>query len=248
VNVLFVGAHPDDIEIFCGGTAALFAKEGHQVFFCVSTNGNVGSATLPPKEIAAIRHKEALNGAAVIGAKLIWLDFDDEFLFDTRESRMAFIEAFRQARPEVVICHCRHDYHPDHSISGTIVDECVIMSGIPNIKTASPPFAGNPHIYFMDTPAGVGFEPEIYVDITETFATKVQMVAKHVSQNSWMEKMFGYELEAFLEIPAKFRGLQAGCKMAEAFRPSYRWGRTFREHYLPGARFPRTKPAKSLEG
>src|ERR1700690_4104812 len=92
MNVLFVGAHPDDIEIFCGGTAALYAKQGHQVFFCVSTNGNVGSATLPPKEIAAIRHKEAEAGASVIGAKLIWLDFDDEFLFDSRESRMAFIE------------------------------------------------------------------------------------------------------------------------------------------------------------
>src|SRR5579862_9670512 len=74
MNVLFVGAHPDDIEIFCGGTAALYARQGHQVFFCVSTNGNVGSTTLPPKEIAAIRHKEAANGAAVIGAKLIWLD------------------------------------------------------------------------------------------------------------------------------------------------------------------------------
>ncbi len=90
MNVLFVGAHPDDIEIFCGGTAALYAKQGHQVFFCVSTNGNVGSTTLPPKEIAAIRHKEAADGAAVIGAKLIWLDFDDEFLFDTRESRHGF--------------------------------------------------------------------------------------------------------------------------------------------------------------
>jgi hypothetical protein len=56
--------------------------------------------------------------------------------------------------------------------------------------------------------------------------------------------MFGYELEAFLEIPAKFRGLQAGCKMAEAFRPSYRWGRTFREHYLPQARFPRMQAGK----
>jgi hypothetical protein len=110
------------------------------------------------------------------------------------------------------ICHWRQDYHPDHSISSMIVDECVIMTGIPNIKTASPPFAGNPHVYFMDTPAGVGFEPEIYVDTTETFATKVKMVAQHVSQNSWMKKMFGYELEAFLEIPAKFRGLQAGCK------------------------------------
>jgi hypothetical protein len=64
------------------------------------------------------------------------------------------------------------------------------------------------------------------------------MVAQHVSQNSWMKNIFGYELEAFLEIPAKFRGLQAGCKLAEAFRPSYRWGRTFREHYLPGAIVP----------
>jgi LmbE family N-acetylglucosaminyl deacetylase len=235
MNVLFVGAHPDDIEIFCGGTAALYAKQGHKVFFCVATNGNVGSATLPPAEIGAIRHQEAGNGAAVIGAKLIWLDVDDEFLIDSRETRMQFIEAFRQAQPEVVICHFRQDYLPDHSISGMIVDECVHMAGIANIKTASDPFHVIPHVYFMDTPAGVGFEPELYVDITETFVTKVKMVSQHVSQNSWMKNIFGYELDAFLEIPAKFRGLQAGCRMAEAFRPSYRWGRQFREHYLPGA-------------
>src|SRR2546423_1534862 len=105
MNVLFVGAPPDDIELFCGGTAALYAKQGNNVFFCVSTNGNVGSATLPPAEIAAIRHQEASNAAAVIGAKLIWLNFEDEFLFDTRETRHAFIEAFRQSQPEVVICH-----------------------------------------------------------------------------------------------------------------------------------------------
>jgi len=246
MNVLFVGAHPDDIELFCGGTAALYAKQGHKVFFCISTNGNVGSPTLPPEEIAEIRHKEAQNGAAVIGAELIWLGFDDEFLLDTRESRLAFIEAFRQAKPDVVICHFRQDYNPDHSISGMIVDECIHMVSIPNIKTPTAPYSPRniPHVYFMDTPAGVGFEPELYVDITETFATKIQMVAQHVSQNSWMKNIFGYELEAFLEIPAKFRGLQAGCKMAEAFRPSYRWGRTFQEHYLPGARTARMQPSE----
>ncbi len=235
MNVLFVGAHPDDIELWCGGTAALYAARGDSVYFCVATNGNVGSPTLPPKEIAAIRHQEASRAAAVIGAKLIWLDFDDEFLLDTRESRLAFIEAFRQARPEVVFCHWRQDYNPDHSISGMLVDECIHMVGVPNIKTQSPPFkhANHAHVYFMDTPAGVGFEPELYVDITDTFATKVKMLAQHASQNTWMKEIFGYELEAFLEIPAKFRGLQAGCRMAEAFRPSYRWGRTFREHYLP---------------
>ncbi len=235
MNVLFVGAHPDDIEIWCGGTAALYAKQGHKVFFCIATNGNVGSASLPANEIAAIRKKEATNGAAVIGATLIWLGFDDEFLLDSRETRLAFIEAFRQAKPDVVICHWRSDYNPDHSISGMVVDECIHMAGIPNIKTETAPFLEIPHVYFMDTPAGVGFEPEIYVDITETFATKVKMVAQHVSQNGWMKNIFGYELEAFLEIPARFRGLQAGCEMAEAFRPSYRWGRMFKEHYLPGS-------------
>ncbi len=233
MNVLFVGAHPDDIETFGGGTAALYAEQGHKVFFCVATNGNVGSSTLPREEIAAVRHEEAKNAAEIIGAELIWLDFDDEFLIDSVATRQAFIEAFRIARPDVVFCHWREDYNPDHSISGMIVDECIHMGPVPNIKTQSPPSEGIPHVYFMDTPAGVNFSPEIYVDITTTFATKVKMVAAHASQGQWMTDLFGYDMEAFLEIPAKYRGLQAGCPMAEAFRPSYRWGRTFRQHYLP---------------
>ncbi|MCE5250644.1 PIG-L family deacetylase [bacterium] len=234
MNVLFVGAHPDDIETFCGGTAARYKARGDKLFFCVATNGNVGSSTIPPEKIAAIRHEEALNGASVLGAELIWLGFDDEFLFDTRETRLAFINAFRIADPDVVFCHWRQDYNPDHSLSGYIVDECIHMAGVPNIKTTMPPTNGKiPHVYHMDTPAGVNFEPEIYVDITGTFQTKVEMVKKHASQNAWMKDLFGYELDAFLEIPAQFRGLQAGVRMAEAFKPSQRWGRTFMCHYLP---------------
>ena len=60
--------HPDDIENFCGGTAAFYAEQGDKVFFCVATNGNVGSSTLPKEEIAAIRHQEAINAAKLIGA------------------------------------------------------------------------------------------------------------------------------------------------------------------------------------
>ena len=233
MNVLFVGAHPDDIEVFAGGTAGRYADRGDKVFFCVATNGNVGSSTLPKDEIARIRHAEAAAGAAVVGAELIWLDFDDEFLIDTRQTRLKFIEAFRVADPDVVFCHWTGDYNPDHSISGTIVDECVHMAAVPNIETASGPTGKLPHVYFLDTIAGVGFEPELYVDIADVFERKVEMARCHQSQNSWMKDMFGYEIHEFLEIPARFRGLQASCAMAEAFRPSYRWGRTFREHYLP---------------
>ena len=101
MNILFVGAHPDDIETFCGGTAALYAEQGHKVFFCVATNGNVGSSTLLKDKIAAVRHQEAKNAAGIIRAELIWLGFDDEFLIDSLETRHAFIEAFRLARPDV---------------------------------------------------------------------------------------------------------------------------------------------------
>ncbi len=214
MNILFVGAHPDDIEVSAGGTAAAYAQQGDKVFFCVATNGNVGSSTLPKAEIAAVRHQEALNSTKVIGAELIWLDYDDEFLLDSVGTRHALIETFRIARPDVIFCHWREDYNPDHSISGMLVDECAHMGPIPNIKTASPPTDKIPHVYFMDTPAGVNFAPEIYVDISRTFATKLKMVACHVSQNQWMKDIFGYDLEAFLEIPAKFRGLQDNCPMA----------------------------------
>lgn len=235
MNVLFVGAHPDDIECYAGGTATLYAQQGANVFFCTATNGNVGSSTLSKNEIAMVRKKEAQAAADLIGATLIWLDFDDEFLIDTRETRLKFIEAFRIARPDVVFCHWVDDYNPDHSISGRIVDDCIHMATVPLIKTETKVCSNIPHVYYMDTPAGVNFVPEIYVDITSSFESKVKMVAQHKSQNSWMKDIFGYEMEAFLEIPAKFRGLQASCKMAEAFRPSYRWGRTFTEHYLPNS-------------
>ena len=87
----------------------------------------------------------------------------------------------------------------------------------------------------MDTPAGVNFVPEIYVDITRTFAKKVEMCSAHASQNQWMKDIFGYELEAFLEIPAKFRGL----------RPAARWPRPSARVSL-GADFPEALSAAMI--
>lgn len=233
MRVLFVGAHPDDIEQYAGGTAALYAQSGAEIFFCIATNGNIGSSAMSRQEIMEIRHAEALAGAKVIGAEVIWLGFDDEFLFDDRPTRLAFIEAFRYAAPDVVFCHWKDDYNIDHSTSAHLVDACLHMASVPLIETRSPPVDKIPHVYFMDTQAGIGFEPEVYVDTTSVFATKVKMLGKHVSQNRWMTDLYGVDLSAFLEIPDSFRGLQAGCRFAEAFRCQNRWGRTFTRHHLP---------------
>ena len=129
MNVLFVGAHPGDIEVHAGGTAALYSRLGHKLFFVVCTEGYQNG-----KEVAK-RYQETEKAADKIGASLVWMGFDSGFLVDRPASRMAFIESFRRAQPDVVICHAPYDSDPDHAISGQIVDDCIHMGCIPLIKT-----------------------------------------------------------------------------------------------------------------
>jgi LmbE family N-acetylglucosaminyl deacetylase len=102
MNVLAIGGHPDDIEILCGGTLALYAEQGGKVFMAVATNGNVGTPDLSRDEIARLRHGEQQRSCDVIGAELIWMNFDDEWLFNDRPTRTAFLDAIRRAKPDVM--------------------------------------------------------------------------------------------------------------------------------------------------
>lgn len=95
MKVLAVGAHPDDLEILCVGTLAKYAQRGDSVTMAVATNGEVGSPTLCKAEIAEIRRHEAEASAAVIGAHLIWMNYPDEFLFSTEETRLTFLNMVR---------------------------------------------------------------------------------------------------------------------------------------------------------
>ena len=101
MNILAIGAHPDDIEFLCAGTLALYAKQGHKIFIAVATNGNVGSPTLSKTEISEIRKNECLQSCKLINAKLIWMNFDDEWLYDTPESRKRFIDAIRESQADI---------------------------------------------------------------------------------------------------------------------------------------------------
>ena len=103
MNILAIGAHPDDIETSCGGTLAKFASQGHKVFTATATNGNVGSATLPMDEIAAIRKEEARKAAACIGAEYICLDYDDEMFFEDKNARLAFIDLVRYCKADIIL-------------------------------------------------------------------------------------------------------------------------------------------------
>ncbi|HPO16233.1 MAG TPA: PIG-L family deacetylase [Candidatus Hydrogenedentes bacterium] len=222
MRVMAFGAHPDDVEILCAGTLAKYANQGHAVAIAVATNGEVGSPTLSKEEIAAIREQEARKAAAIINADFYWLGYPDEFLYDTPEVRRHFIDVIRQFRPDIILCPDKdNDYHPDHQRTGQIVWETHVMTPVPNIVTAHPPCEKIHEIWFYDTIAGINFTPEIYVDITETWETKMAMLSCHKSQADWLMAQYGMLPNYFAETQSRFRGYQTGCTFAEAFRKAH---------------------------
>jgi len=235
MNVLAICAHPDDAEIWCGGTLAKYAKRGDKVTIAVVTNGEVGSPTLPKEEIAEIRRLEAIAAAEVIGADLVWMGFRDEFLFDTEETRLAIIEVMRSSKAEVVLTHWPDDlYNPDHTITGQVSNDVAIMTTVPNIVTASQPLAKIPIVYFIESVAGLGFQPEEYVDITDTFELKQQMLAKHVSQvGDWLKDQYGSNAMETIDVIARFRGIQSGVRYAEGFIRAKAYPRNITGSLLP---------------
>ena len=217
-RVMAIGAHPDDIELLCAGTLARYVEQGAHVTMAIATNGDVGSPTLSREEIAEVRAVEARAAADLIGAELILMGFPDEFLFDDRETRLRFIDAIRQADPDVLFVHSPSDYHPDHRNAGTIAIDARIPASVRLVETHYPP-ARIPHVFLMDTLAAVDFEPEAFVDVTATFETKKRMLLCHESQDAWLRAVYDdLDYEGLVEKQASMRGLQAGCAYAEAFR------------------------------
>lgn len=236
MNILAIGAHPDDIEIQCAGTLALYAQAGHKVFMAVATNGNVGSPTHSREEIGAIRKKEQETSCALIGAELIWMDFDDEWLMNDRATRTRFIDAIRQADPDVMFIHGPTDYHPDHRISGQVAEDSRIPASVRLVETSLPHISKVPHLFYMDNPTGLGFEPEAFVDISPVMQLKQQMLRCHVSQDSWIRAVYGDDVSItdMLDKAAATRGSQAGVAFAEGFREVKTFPRTGNFGLLPG--------------
>jgi LmbE family N-acetylglucosaminyl deacetylase len=219
MTILAVGAHPDDVEFQCAGTLAKYRQRGDEVFIAISTNGETGSSNLPNLEIARIREQEARRSASVIGAELIWLGYQDEFLYENHEVRLRYIELVRQVRPDVIITHDpQDDYHPDHLTTGQLLWNTRVMAAAVNIPTATRAWEKIPDLYFMDTVGGINFRPQDYVDITSTIDVKRQMLSRHQSQIEFMKQRYGMTMIEFMEICSGFRGLQASVRYAECFR------------------------------
>ena len=219
MNILAIGAHPDDLEINCAGTLARCAERGDAVTMAVFTDGSMGDLEVPPDELAATREREARASTDVIGARLLWGGVTDELVFPNPEQRRIMIDLLRQADPDVIITHSPNDYHPDHRYVSQLVFDGYFQKGLPHIPGQERPACrfGQAQIYHMDNVAGIGFLPTEYVDITDVMETKRGMLRRHESQLRSMKELADTDLIEMIETQNRFRGMAAGCRFAEGF-------------------------------
>ena len=176
LDVLAVGAHPDDVELACGGTLALLAKRGRRVGIVHLTRGEMGTRGTPEQ-----RREEARRAAEVLGAvEMEILDCGDGDLRCGIEEVDELIGLLRRFRPEVVLGPPPSDRHPDHSRSHRLVEAACFYAGL----TRRAPDRGEPHrpgavFHYMQHD---GFEPRFVVDVTEVWETRQKAVAAYRSQ------------------------------------------------------------------
>jgi len=234
VRVLAVGAHPDDLEILCGGTLARLVREGHEVVMCHAAKGDRGSYVHSAEEIARIRGEEARRAADICGAEYRTLGLSDaEVSAADPEQRRLVVDLVREVRPDLVITHAPGDYMGDHNEVSRLVFECSFYATLPLLETARPHHNRVTPISYMDTVMGLGFQPTEYVDISDVIETKVAMLEAHQSQLAWLRDHDGVDIVEQMRTVARFRGQQCGVAYAEGFVPCLTWLRAAPRRLLP---------------
>jgi LmbE family N-acetylglucosaminyl deacetylase len=196
MNILAIGAHPDDIEFGCGGALAVYAERGHQVFLFVATRGEWGG---DPE----VRQKEQLDAARVLGVQeVFWGGYADTEVPLNRELIVALEKVIRQVRPEMIYVNYFDDTHQDHrSLAQATLSATRYI----------------PNFLFYEVPTTQSFAPNCYVDIQRVLAKKLACLEAHRSQVTKTNIQDLTILESAVSC-ANFRGIQARVKYAEAFQ------------------------------
>jgi len=192
-KILVILAHPDDPEFFCGAILAKWAREGHQITYCLLTRGEKGTNAKfsDIEHIKEIREKEQRNAADVIGAKtIIYADHPDGFLEATIEVRKELVRFIRKEKPDIVVSCDPSNYfihnesinHPDHRAAGQAAVDAVFPAA--QNKDFFPELAeeGLEQHHVQELWLSLPREANIVIDGTSTWETKINALLEHKSQ------------------------------------------------------------------
>lgn len=198
-RVMIIGAHPDDADIVCGGTAIKLMKKGCKVKFVSITDGRMGHHKLTPEETAKIRRAETLEAARRMG-----LDGYDIYgapdcgLFPTYEWRCRVAKEIRAYEPDYIITHRTCDYHADHRATGTLVADAGYLLGVPHWCEDVKPQRARPVILYMTDVFTVPREirPDIMIGVDDCIEAYCDALDAQVSQfYDWLPWDKGVEAE-----------------------------------------------------
>lgn len=184
LRIIVFGAHPDDCEIKAGGTAALWAAQGHHVKFVSTTNGDIGHAEIAGGPLAKRRTAEVHEAAKVLGIECEVLDIHDGELMPTLENRKTFVRLIREWKADIVMGHRPNDYHPDHRYTGILMQDAAYMVTVAFFCPDVPQLAKNPvFLYLSDNFQKPNpFDPAVVVGIDSVYEKKMDAIWKLESQ------------------------------------------------------------------
>jgi bacillithiol biosynthesis deacetylase BshB1 len=175
LDILAFGAHPDDVELFAGGTLAKMAALGHATGVVDMTRGELGTRGTP-----VLRKREARKAADILGLRVREnLGLADGDVAVTSEARLKVIRMLRKYCPRIVLTHHWDDKHPDHANTSRLVAEAVHHSGLAKIKTGQARYRPPTLLYFK-LPTNVA--PTFVVDITEFIEQRNAAIGSYRSQ------------------------------------------------------------------
>ena len=221
VDILAFAAHPDDVEISCGGTIARHIAEGRTVGIIDLTRGELGT-----RGSAELRLKEAEASKRILGLQVREnLGMADGFFTIDMEHKMRIVEIIRKYRPAVVLANSIHDRHPDHGRASQLVSEGCFLAGLLKVVTTQngeAQVAWRPkavYHYIQDR----YISPDIVFDVTPFFEKKLEAIKAFSSQFHDPESdepqtpISGEDFFDFLRGRAKEFGRPIGVKYAEGF-------------------------------
>ena len=175
IEILAFGAHPDDVELFAGGTMAKMAALGHSTGIVDMSRGELGTRGTP-----ALRKTEASKAARILGVKIREnLGLPDGEIAVTPAARLKVIRVLRKYCPKIVLTHYWDDRHPDHVNTSRLIAEAVHHSGLAKINTGQPRYRP-PTLLFFKLPTNL--VPSFVVDISDFAEQRVAAIAAYRSQ------------------------------------------------------------------
>jgi len=180
LDILAIGAHPDDVELGCGATLAKEISLGKRIGILDLTRGELGT-----RGSAEIRDNEAINAAKILGVEIREnLAFSDGFFVNDKKHQLEVIKMIRKYKPEIVLCNAVDDRHIDHAKGSKLVSDASFLSGLRKIETRlydEVQDAWRPK-YVYHYIQWKNLEPDFVVNVDEFIHKKMEAVKAYESQ------------------------------------------------------------------